>query len=107
MEPNNITIEILKDIRDGIRTTNLRLDQTRTELSERLDQTNERIDRLERRQVESETRIATELIAVAGAVNGLREDLREERALRQRVDDHERRIQAIERRAGSPSRRRW
>ncbi len=82
MEPTNLTIEILKDIRDGIRTTN------------------ERIDRLERRQVESETRIATELIAVAGAVNGLREDLREERALRQRIDDHERRIQAIERRAG-------
>ena len=82
MEPTNLTIEILKDIRDGIRTTN------------------ERIDRLERRQVESETRIATELIAVAGAVNGLREDLREERALRQRIDDHERRIQAIDRRAG-------
>lgn len=42
-EAVDITIEILKSIRDEIRGTNARLDQT----NERLDQTNERLDRLE------------------------------------------------------------
>jgi hypothetical protein len=44
-------------------------------------------------------RLATELVAVAGAVNGLRDDLRQDRALREQVHDHERRLQAIEARA--------
>lgn len=38
----NLTIEILKDIRNEIRNTNSRLDQTNS----RLDQTNERLERL-------------------------------------------------------------
>ena len=106
MEPTDITIEILKDIRDGVRSTNARIDSTNARLdttNARLEQMrtdlSERIDRLEHRQVASEMHLATELIAVAGAVSGLRDDLREDRALRRRVDDHERRIQGLESRA--------
>ncbi len=47
----DITVEILKDIRDGVRQTNTRLDQTNArldqmgeELNARLDQTNSRLD---------------------------------------------------------------
>ena len=54
---------------------------------------------LERCQVESETRLATELVAVAGVVSGLRDDLRQDRALREQLHDHERRLRAIEARA--------
>jgi hypothetical protein len=107
MESTDLTIEILKGIRDEVRKTNERLNET----NERLDDTNARLDqlrgdvvehieRVERRQTELEIRLATELVGVAGAVHEVRDLLREDRALRQRVDDHERRIAAIEARTG-------
>jgi chromosome segregation ATPase len=89
MEPTDLTIEILKSIRDEVRSTNSRLDTT-----------NSRLEGLERRVTETEVRLATELEAVAGAVRELRDSFREDRAVRDRVDDHERRLAAIERRAG-------
>lgn len=92
MEPTDITIEILKDIREGVRATNSRLDETNA----RLDGANVRLDRLEQRQTETEIRIATELVGVAGALREVRDELRQDRVLRARVDDHERRIAAIE-----------
>ena len=90
---SDLTIEVLKEIRDEIRSTNVRLDQTRTELSGRMDQ-------LQRRQTETEVRLATELVAVVGAVNSLREAILEDRRVRQTVDDHETRIRTLERRVG-------
>jgi hypothetical protein len=103
MEPTDLTIEILQGIRDEIRGTNARVDALRDELcgeirgtNGRLDDTNTRLDRLERRQVEVETRVSTEIVAVAVAVREVRDLLREERALASQVDDHERRIRAIE-----------
>ncbi len=72
----------------------------RHDTNARLDGTNGRLERLERRQTETEVRLATELVAVAGAVHEVRDLLREDRALRGKVDDHERRITAIEARVG-------
>jgi DNA-binding Lrp family transcriptional regulator len=89
----DLTVEILKQIRDEIRRTNERLDATRTELSERM-------EKLERRQTETEIRLASELTAVVGAVHGLKDALLQDRQLRQTVDNHESRIAALERRAG-------
>jgi len=48
----------------------------------------------------SEVRLATELVAVAQAVNHVRDELREARELRGQVDDHEKRIAELEKRAG-------
>jgi hypothetical protein len=50
-----------------------------------------------RRHAETEIRAATEIVAVAGAVRELRDAFREDRALRDRVDDHERRLSVVER----------
>ena len=44
MEPHDITIEILKSIRDEVRQTNSRLDEVRDELSGRISETNVRLD---------------------------------------------------------------
>jgi hypothetical protein len=55
---------------------------------------------LGRRLVETEARLATELVGVAGAVREMRELFRDDLALRKRVDDHERRIVAMERHGG-------
>jgi chromosome segregation ATPase len=121
MDPSDLTVEILKGIRDEVRSTNEglhaltdevrstneRLDglgdevhALRADTNERLAETNDSLGRLERRQTETEVRLSTELVAVVGAVREVRDLLREDRALRDRVDDHERRIAAVENRAG-------
>jgi len=103
MEPTDLTIEVLKGIRDEVRKTNEELRNTNEEVRK----TNERVDALAsetkhgfehlgRRQTETEIRLATELVGVAGAVREVRDLLRDDLALRNRVDDHERRITAIE-----------
>jgi hypothetical protein len=89
MEPTDLTIEILKGIRDGVHQTNGRLDDLV-----------DRVERVERRQTETEKHLASELVAVGGAVREVRDLLREDHALRNRVDDHERRLTAVERRTG-------
>jgi hypothetical protein len=93
MEPTDLTIEILKDIRDETRKTNERVDALERTVVKEIGSV-----RGEARQ--TEVRLATELVAVAGAVREVRDLLREDRALLQRVDDHERRITAMERHTG-------
>jgi predicted nucleic acid-binding Zn-ribbon protein len=117
MEPTDVTIEILEGIRDearktseGLTTTNEhlvtlvdridRLDDRISHLDESVERLDGRVERLEKRQVETEVRLATELAGVAGAVREVRDVLREDCALRLRVDDHERRLTAIEQRRG-------
>ncbi|MBI2898452.1 MAG: hypothetical protein HYY06_33180 [Deltaproteobacteria bacterium] len=50
MSPTDLTVEILREIRDEIRTTNQRLDMTNQRLdmtNQRLDQSNQRLDNVE------------------------------------------------------------
>ena len=104
----DITTQVLIEIRDELRLmrdeakkTNQRLDTTieRVDaISERLDGTNTRLDRLERRQVDAEVRITTELAAVVGAIHEMRDAFLDDRRLALQVNDHERRIQTLEQR---------
>src|SRR5271163_5255373 len=110
MEPTDVTVEILRGIRDETRKTNERVDVLATEvkgiatqikglgteMKEGFAAVADRVERVERRQTETEMRLATELVGVAGAVREVRDLLRDELALRDRVEDHERRIAAIE-----------
>jgi hypothetical protein len=89
MDPTDMTIEILKGIRDEVSTL-------RRDTNSGFAETNERLGRLERRQTETEVRLSTELVAVVGAVREVRDVLRDDRGLRERVDDHERRLVAVE-----------
>jgi hypothetical protein len=108
MEPTDITVEILKSIRDelheglaGVRHDLVEgLAGVRHDLVEGLAGVTGRMDRVERRQTEAELRIATELVAISGVVREMRDAYREERALSHRVDDHERRLSDVERRVG-------
>jgi hypothetical protein len=93
----DITTEILIEIRDEIRATNQRLDSVAAGLGTRIDETNTRLDRLERRQVDAEIRVSTALVEVMGAIHEVRDVLLEDRQLREKVDDHEQRLQALER----------
>jgi hypothetical protein len=103
----DITTQILVEIRDEIRST-------RTELSERIDQTNARLDqtnvrldetivrmdRVERRQIESEIRLSTEITTLTGVMRDLQETLRESHGVHDVIFDHERRLSALESRQG-------
>ena len=55
---------------------------------------------LEKRQTETEVRLATELVGVANAVNQVRDELRAMRRLDGQVSNHERRISKLEKRTG-------
>lgn len=102
-DPQLLTVAILRDIRDEVRKTNNRLDETNSRLDvtiSRLDETNSRLDRFERRQTESEVRIATELVALSGLVREMRDMYRDDRALRAKVLDHEARIATLEQKVG-------
>lgn len=107
MEPTDVTIEILKDIRDEVRQTRIDLSARIDATNERIDATNERIhgtnDRIEglsRRVVESEIRTATAIADLAGAVNEMTGVLRASHDLRPRLERCEQDIAELKKRVG-------
>jgi hypothetical protein len=98
-EKDDVTPEILKGIRKDITEVRTELHELRTELRGEIRETNVRLDRLHQRQVDTEVRLATELVNVVAAIHEVRDELRADRELRSRVDDHERRIERLEARA--------
>ena len=113
METNDITVEILKDIRQELRnvrgdlssridSTNSELGKLRIDLSTRIDQTNADLGSLRsamiQRLTESEVRTATELTDVVGAIHEVRDLLRSQSDLRPRVEKCESDIADINRR---------
>ena len=113
------TTSILIEIRDGIRLTNERLDATRTELSERLDQTNQRLDQVVREQIGHATAIVDlekgqremvdAVVQVKDELRGLNQRLDNvligplgtmTRENREQIDELRRRVEAIEQRTG-------
>ncbi len=115
MEPTDLTIEILKDIRDEVRqtrtdlstridATNVRLETLREGLSGRIDtlrdELSERIDGLSRRVVESEIRTATAITDLAGAVSQMTGVLRASHDLRPRMERCEQDIAELKKRVG-------
>ncbi len=92
MADESITVTVLKDIRDELRSHG---DILRSH-GDILRSHDGRLEALERRQVASEIRLATEITAVVGAIHELRDVLLDDRRTRAEVLDHERRIGRIE-----------
>ncbi len=96
MEPENLTLEVLKQIRDDGKRNGERIDETNARLGEmngRINETNGRInetnarleslpDELGRRIVESEMRTATAITDLSGSVRDLIIVIKEDRDLR-------------------------
>lgn len=99
MEPENLTLEVLKQIRDEAKKTNERIDHLRDETTAYINQTNVRLDQLRdelsRRIVESEMRTATAITALAGNVGELVNFLKQDRDLRPRVEQCEKEIVSL------------
>lgn len=73
MEATDVTVQILREIRDEILGTNARIEQTNA----RIEQTNVRLDQkfdeLGRRLAESEIRTATAINALVGALGDIKQ----------------------------------
>ena len=100
MSTADLTTDILIQIRDEMRKTRedlgARIDTTNKELAATKEELSDGLRSLNKRQTETEVRFATEIVAVATAVNQLKDLLIEDRKLRQKVDDHEQRISTLE-----------
>jgi chromosome segregation ATPase len=85
-DPESLTVRVLVEIRDEIRKTNARVDA----LGDRVDALGERldlrIDKLGDRLTEVEVRTATSITNLVGAVNDVRDLLRDRLDLRDRVE---------------------
>ena len=102
MESADLSIEILKSIRDEVKQTNSRLDTTNSRLdttNSRLDQTNSRLEEmredLSQRIVHSEIRTATAITELAGSVREMTQVLKSSAELRPRVERCEQDIAEI------------
>ena len=91
MATSDLTLEVLKAIRDEVRQTNSRLDQA----NERLEGLREE---LSRRIVESEVRTSTAIADLAGTVREMTALLRNLVDLRPRVERCEHEIDALKQR---------
>jgi hypothetical protein len=89
MEPTDLTIEILRGIRDDLGGLREELHQTRAELSERIDGLREE---LSSRIVASEIRTATAITDLSGTVRDMTAVLRAQHDLRPRLERCERDI---------------
>ncbi len=88
METNDLTTEVLKEIRDAVRGTNARVDQTNVCLEAQT-------ERLDRRITESEVRTATAINQLRGTLVDVKDLLETRLDIRDRVERCEREIEVI------------
>ena len=102
METTDLTIQILTDIRDEIRSTNNRIDQTNVELRSTREELRTELrtglERVEKRVVESEIRLATGITEMSGTLRDVRDMLAGQLDLRDRVERCEADIADLKRR---------
>ena len=91
---------VIDDLRTGLQGVRDEIRDKVQGVRDEVQGVSQRLDRLERRQTEAEMRVAMELIAVGGAVREMRDAFLGDHSLRTRVEDHERRLAAIEKHAG-------
>lgn len=113
MSVASLTVEILKQIRADLAETNRTFAARMTQIEERQAVSDERqltadarIEATQQRLVEAEIRLATELVVVSKTMGEVKDLLRDRLDQRDRVDDHERRLDALERKRPSRGSRR-
>jgi chromosome segregation ATPase len=98
-EKVNHTLRLLNAIRDRLDAHEARLES----VDHRLESVDHRLESVDRRLahlVEGQTRMTTELVAIGGTLQQVVGLLRERLDERHRVDDHEDRIRALEKKVG-------
>jgi predicted nucleic acid-binding Zn-ribbon protein len=105
MEPVDLTLRILNEVRNDVRALkeqldghDARFDAIDRELAGRFDTLDRRFDAVDRRQTEADVRTATALAEVAGTLRDLHAMVRDRLELRDRVDRCERDIADLQHR---------
>lgn len=108
MEPDDLTIRVLVEIRDEVRNTNQRMDtltgrvDTLTEhvdrMSDRVGSVEAGLEKLGQRVVESEIRTATAITELHGTMRDIHGLLKNQLDLRDRVERCEREIDELKKR---------
>jgi hypothetical protein len=86
MANDDITVQILREIRDGIDKSNKRLDEHILATKLGFDRVDRKFEDMGRRIVESEIRTATAITGLASTMNDVRDLLRDRLDLRDRVE---------------------
>ena len=89
MEPTDLTVTILKEIREEIRGTNSRIEKMNTDMSVRFTEMNVRFEVLETTLKE----LAEQMVMLA---RGVKSALEVRSTVERRLDDHERRLADLE-----------
>lgn len=89
MEPSDLTVTILKEIRDEVRGTNSRIDKMNTEMNVRFSEMNFRFEVIETTLKD----LAEQMVMLARGVKGA---LEVRSTVERRLDDHERRLADLE-----------
>jgi hypothetical protein len=99
-----IMAEIRKEVRTGREELELRIDHVEKKLDTRIDgverRLDDRVDGLERRMTESEIRITTEIKALSGTLQDIKDLFRDRLDLRDRVGRCEQGIDELRQRIG-------
>ncbi len=98
MEPTDLTIEILKDIRQEMREAKEEIRHTREDLHDEIHALSGRVDRLHTRITETDIRTATAMTDLVGTLHEMRDEFRSSRELRPRVERCEQDIADLKRR---------
>jgi hypothetical protein len=96
LKPTDLTLKILTEIRDSIRETNSRVDQTNV----RLEAVEHGLGEVNQRLVESEIRLGTGITALAGTLEDVKGLLKDRLDLRDRMGRCELDIVVLKERAG-------
>ena len=100
MKPEDLTVEVLREIRDDAR---LFREETRAgfaAVGQKFEEVGQKFEEVGRRIVDSEVRTATAISDLAGTLHEVRDELRASLELRPRVDRCERDIADIKHRLG-------
>lgn len=94
----DLTVPILRSIRDELRLLGARVDKTNDRLETVNTTLGERIDETNRRLAQSEIRLSTQMAQLAGNISDLTDHLKKQHTLRPRVEKCEREIDKIKKR---------
>lgn len=86
MEPTDVTVKILGEIRDEIKKTNERVDRLTDHVDAGFDRLDKRIDGVDGRITQVEMRLGTAVLGLAGKLDDVRELLRDRLGLKDRLE---------------------
>ena len=98
MENDDLTIRVLTEIRDEIKQTNQRVDELSGRVGHLETHLGARIDETNRRLVESEVRLSTAIVGMAGTLDDVKQLLVQRNTIDDRVTRCEREIDDLKRR---------